>query len=81
MKFPSKATPYHESVIFRFAPILEKLESSACQPGELYQATKKQNGYTDVGDYLQVLDCLYALRAIDYDVERGVLVYAGRNQV
>lgn len=79
MKFPSKATPYRESVIFRFAPILERLESGACQPGELYQATRKQNGYTDVGEYLQVIDCLFALRAIDYDVRRGVLLYVDRD--
>ena len=79
MKFPSKATPYLESIISKFAPILERLESSACNPGELYRATSKKNRYTDIGEFLEAIDCLYALRAIDYDNERGVLLYAGRD--
>lgn len=72
MKFPSKVTTYKESSLALFPLILEHLEKTPMTPGQLY---KKVKGKTKgLSEYLEILDCLYALQKID--IVEGVLWYA-----
>ena len=67
MKFPSKVTPYKESVIAKFPMILEKLEKKDMSPQELYKSMK--NKVTDISEFMDIMDCLYALKKVDLDGE------------
>lgn len=42
-------------------------------PNNLYKRVKGQ--FEDIGEYLEVLDCLYALGKIELDEKRGVIHY------
>ena len=67
MKFPSKVTPYKESIIAKFPMILEKLEKKDMPPQELYKSMK--NKVTDISEFMDIMDCLYALKKVDLDGE------------
>ena len=71
MKFPNKVTSYKESTISKFPDILKQLEMSDMTPGELYKKVK--NKVEDIREFMEILDCLYALNKIEF-VE-GVLHY------
>ena len=71
MKFPSKVTPYKESTIAIFPAILSYLQKSDMTPEELYRKVKSK--VKDVREYMEILDCLYALNKIE--VREGVLHY------
>ena len=73
MKFPSKVTPYKESIIAKFPMVLEKLEKKDMAPGELYKSVK--NKVTDIKEFMDIMDCLYALNKIELDGE--VVRYVG----
>lgn len=73
MKFPSKVTPYKESTIAKFPVILLQLEKGDMAPGDLYKKVK--NKVTDVREYMEILDCLYALNKIELREE--MLHYVG----
>lgn len=73
MKYPSKVTTYKESSISLFPVILSKLEKESMTPSELYKKVK--NKVSDVQEYIEILDCLYALQKIK--LEEGVLYYVG----
>lgn len=73
MKFPSKVTPYKESTIAKFPIILLQLEKCDMSPGDLYKKVK--NKVTDVREYIEILDCLYALNKIEMREE--MLHYVG----
>jgi hypothetical protein len=62
MYLPSKVTPYSESVLAKFPIFLSKLESGSMTVLALFDAVK--NDVVNVGEYVEVLDCLYALREI-----------------
>ena len=72
MKLPDKTTTYQKSVIAAFPPILSLLKERDMKVSELRQSLPG----LDFGDYISALDCLYALRKIDLDRERGMLRYA-----
>jgi hypothetical protein len=74
MRFPSKVTPYKESIIAKFPTVLSLLEKGDMTPGELYK--KMKNKVTDINEYMEILDCLYALNKIELKDE-GVLHYVG----
>lgn len=74
MLFPNKLFTYSESVISKFPIILSEL-SEPTSPIELYKRVSDR--LTGVSEYLDALDCLYALRKIEFDEEEGVLRYAG----
>ena len=73
MRQPSKITSYSESVISKFPPILSVLENNDIRTFALYEATMKY--FDSIEEFLDTLDCLFALRKIRYDVEREVLCY------
>lgn len=73
MRLPSKITSYSESVISKFPPILLVLENSDIGIVALYEATMKN--FSNVEEFLDTLDCLFALRKIRYDADREVICY------
>ena len=73
MRLPSKITSYSESVISKFPPILLVLENSDVGTVALYEATMKN--FSNVEEFLDTLDCLFALRKIRYDADREVICY------
>ena len=63
MKFPSKVTPYKESIIALYPVVLSYLEKGDLSPGDLYKKIK--NKVTDIREFMDILDCLYALNKIE----------------
>ena len=73
MLLPNKLFSYEESVLSRFPVMLSVLEEKLMRVSELY---KKMNDYVEsVNDFIEILDCLYALGKIELDGEEGVLKY------
>ena len=68
MRLPSKITSYGESVISKFPPVLSVLQDA--DTGVL--ATKH---FSSIEEFMDTLDCLFALQRIRYDAEREVLCY------
>lgn len=75
MRFPSKVTSYKESTIALFPVVLSQLEKKDLTPSELYKKVK--NKVSCVQEYLEILDCLYALDKIELEGE--VIHYAERD--
>ena len=63
MRFPSKVTPYKESSIALFPVVLNLLEKQNMTPQQLYSEMK--NRVENVSEFLDIIDCLYALRKIE----------------
>ena len=73
MKLPNKVTSYEESVLGKLVPILKLLSRKNMHIYELYAETKKL--YSSYLDFIDVLDCLFALRKIEYFDNEEVLHY------
>ena len=73
MKLPSKVTSYSDSVFGKIPLVLEHLQFGDMHVLELYKQTKKQ--YSCISEYFDVLDCLYALRKVEYFEQEMVLHY------
>jgi len=75
MRLPSKIFSFEESVLSKFPIILNALQQGGLSPIELYILTKSKT--EDLGEFLETLDCLYALGKINYDEGTGKLLYVG----
>lgn len=73
MRLPSKITSYGESVISKFPPVLSALQNADMGVLVLYETTMKH--FSNIEEFMDILDCLFALRRIRYDAEREVLCY------
>lgn len=62
MKLPNKIYSYSESTMSKFTPIIEQLENRDESVTSLYQKIKKN--FNDIEDYIDTLDCLFALNKI-----------------
>lgn len=71
MKIPSKVTPYKESTIAKFPVVLSLLEKGEATPIELYAKLRKGK-VESIMEYVEVLDCLYAMNKIEL---RGELLH------
>lgn len=74
MKMPNKVTPYKESSIAKFPVILALLEKEDMTPSELFSRVKK-NKIQNIDEFVEIIDCLYAMHKIEIDGE--VLRYVG----
>lgn len=73
MLLPNKLFSYNESILCKLPVVLRELERKPYSVHELYKlVARKMSG---VSEYIEVLDCLYALGKIKYDEEVGVLRY------
>ena len=73
MRLPSKITSYGESVISKFPPVLSVLQDADTGVFALYEATMKYFG--SIEEFMDTLDCLFALQRVRYDADREVLYY------
>ena len=74
MKFPSKVTPYKESIIAKFPVALIFLEKEDMTPSDLFTKVKRSK-ITDISEFVDILECLYTLNKIELNEE--VLHYVG----
>lgn len=73
MLLPNKLYSYNESTLSKFPVVLRELRSEPLSVHKLYRRViKKMDG---VNEFIDVLDCLYALRKIEYDENEEVLRY------
>lgn len=73
MLLPNKLYSYNESTLSKFPVVLRELRGQPLGVHELYRRViKKMDG---VNEFIDVLDCLYALRKIEYDENEEVLRY------
>lgn len=73
MRLPSKITSYSESAISKFPPVLSILQDADSGIFALYEATMKH--FSGIEEFMDTLDCLFALQRVRYDAEREVLCY------
>ncbi len=74
MKLPSKIISYRESALSKFPPILTVLQNADTADTSvfsLYEITKKY--FCSIEEFMDTLDCLFALHKIAYDEEREVI--------
>ncbi len=76
MRFPSKVTPYQDSILAKFPIVLYELEKGDLTPDALYSKVKNKK-IDDIGELVEILDCLFALRKVEMLAEEGVLHYVG----
>ena len=79
MKFPSKVTSYQESIMSKFSVVLSYLEKENIKPSLLYK--KIRTKVSDPGEFVEILDCLFALGKIEMVGEEKELHYVDRNSV
>ena len=73
MRLPNKVITYKESTISKFPFILSCLKETDMSPASLYKKVKSR--VEDIGEYIDILDCLFALGKIELIEHLGVLHY------
>lgn len=73
MKLPNKVITYKESVLAKFPVVLSVLKEQEISVDLLYKKVKSK--FEDIGEFMEVMDCLYALGKIELDVKKGVIRY------
>lgn len=73
MRLPNKVITYKESTISKFPVILSCLREEDLTPVTLYKKVKSK--VEDIGEYIDILDCLYAMGKIELIEYMGVLHY------
>ena len=77
MLLPNKVVSFNESAISHFSTILGALEYKDMTVISLYNVVKTE--VQDVGDFLEILDCLYVLGKVEYIKEQEALHYVDRS--
>ncbi len=70
---PNKLYTFSESTLALLTPVLDALGSDPASVTALCDRVSPTIGSTD---FLDALTCLYALRAIDYDDQKGAVTRA-----
>lgn len=65
MKLPSKVTSYKESILSKTPILINVLINKNEKPYDLYLQTKDH--FADVNEFIDVLDCLFALKVISFN--------------
>lgn len=73
MKFPSKIISYNESILSKLPPILNVLSIADSTILSLYNQVNVF--FSGFEEYIDALDCLYAINKIEYIEDKGVLHY------
>lgn len=73
MLLPNKLIPYDQSILPKLSVILKALKDNPKSVHDLYkQVIKKMAG---ISEFIDALDCLYALGKIEFDEKEEVLRY------
>lgn len=70
MQLPNKLYSYENSTLALMPKVLKRLSQAPVSVKELYISMRGE--LQDPTDFLSVMDCLYALRAIDMDEDGEV---------
>jgi len=73
MKFPSKVTPYKNSTLALLPCLLDEVKAGDISPTTLLKKVREEVG--SVSDFLDALDCLFALKRVELNEQSGVLHY------
>jgi len=73
MRLPNKVITYKESILFKFPMVLSIVKEADITPNNLYKRLSSK--FDDMGEFFEVMDCLYALGKIELDERRGVIHY------
>lgn len=79
MLLPNKLCSYNESVLSKLPDTLRVLEKGPISVLALYNTVSRH--VSGIVEYMDVLDCLYALQKVEYDDKKGVLMYVARDPV
>lgn len=79
MRLPNKVNSFNGSVISRFPVVLNVLEQGDTSPSTLYDSVIKTVG--DISEFIEILDCLYALGKIEFNAETRLLHYVAGNKM
>ena len=71
MLLPNKLYTYDESILSKFPMVLRILQNEPKTVTALYSDIRKK--LTGTSEYLEILDSLYAIGAIEFDDEKWVL--------
>lgn len=77
MKFPNKVIPYRKSILSKFSLVLKELEAQDCSVLDLYNNLEKK--LDGISEYMDILDCLYYLGAVELLPGGVKLHYVKRN--
>ena len=69
MLLPNKTIRYEKSIISKFPSILKVLQGGTMNPKELYDICG--SGFEDVNEFIQAIDCLYALGKVQLNSTTG----------
>lgn len=69
MNFPDKVTCYSDSILAAFPKVLSVLQKKNLPVFVLYKKVETMN----IVDFMEVLDCLYAMKKIE--IKEGVVSY------
>lgn len=72
MQLPNKLYSYKQSTLALIPKVLSELKTGPVEVKDLFLAVRPS--LTDATDFLSVMDCLYALRAVDINDEGEVYV-------
>ena len=75
MLLPSKNTSFSDSIIAKFSIVLSGLMHSDMTASELFRNAK--DATEDIGEFIKILDCLYALGKLELNAETRYLHYVG----
>jgi hypothetical protein len=75
MLLPSKITTFHDSILSKLPLVLYILMQDSNSVSVLFD--KMKGNVKDVVEYLDILDCLYALGKINYNPETRLIDYVG----
>lgn len=73
MLLPNKLFSYNESILSKFPIVIKTLKKEPISVGKLYLQINQK--LSSVSEYIELLDCLYALNKIEYDEDKEVLKY------
>lgn len=75
MRLPDKITPYDDSVLPLLLKILKQLIDCEKSPTALFAQLKG----ADTSEFIEAMDCLYALGKIDFTDDGRGIRYVGRD--
>ena len=73
MRLPNKVTSYQESILSKLIVLLDALCNRDISLTELYSVT--QQNFSDMSEFIDALDVLFALNKLEYNEEVEVLHY------
>lgn len=75
MRLQNKVTSYQESILSKLVVLLDVLCNGDVSLIELYSGT--QQHFSDISEFIDAIDVLFALNKLEYDQELEVLHYVG----